>query len=259
MCDSGAGRKAPWVMTVKVKICGITTVEDALMAAEAGADAIGLNLVGGPRRIDLPQAERILDVLPPLVTPVALVSVADSPTGEMNEQVMEMLATRWVSTLQVYGDLTGQILARFLWEGFRVILPVPVRDAGFAATGLPAWGTPEPEAGPAGRTGANLTASEVPVGRRPVAILLDTHDPQKAGGTGRSFAWSWVREARERGELKDWPPIMLAGGLTPDNVAEAIAEARPFAVDVSSGVESSPGRKDPEKVRRFVAKAKDQD
>jgi phosphoribosylanthranilate isomerase len=221
---------------MKIKICGITTRDDAIMVAEAGADAIGLNFVGGPRRIDLAQAETILDGLPPFVTPVALVTLAGPGAGEMNEQVVELLATRWMPTIQVYGDVTAEAVERLAWEGYRTILPVPVNDVGFAVA----------------RPAALRTAS----GHGAAAVLLDTHAPDKLGGTGRTFAWSWVAQARSLGQLHGWPPIILAGGLTPENVTQAIAEAAPYAVDVSSGVESAPGRKDADKVRRFVAEAR---
>jgi phosphoribosylanthranilate isomerase len=93
---------------------------------------------------------------------------------------------------------------------------------------------------------------------RPRAVFLDAYEAGKAGGTGRAFRWDWVATAREGGRLKGWPPIILAGGLKPENVAEAIRIARPYAVDVSSGVEidGSPGRKDPDKMRDFVQQAK---
>jgi len=206
------------------------------MVAEAGADAIGLNFVGGPRRIDLAQAEAILSVLPPFVVPVALVTLSGPAAGEINEQVAELLATRWISCVQVYGEVTGKAIARLVWEGYRPIVPVPVRDVCFAAA-RPVC------VGPAGERGA-------------AAVLLDTHEADKLGGTGRTFVWSWVAQARALGQLQGWPPIILAGGLTPDNVAQAIREAAPYGVDVSSGVESAPGRKDPEKVRRFVEEAR---
>jgi phosphoribosylanthranilate isomerase len=221
---------------MKIKVCGITTREDAVMVAEAGADAIGLNFVGGPRRIDLKQAEVILDALPPLVVPVALVSLTGPGAGEMNEQVAELLATRWISTVQVYGEVTNKAVARLAWEGYRPIVPVPVRDIAFAATR------------PVGVSGGGEQGA--------AAVLLDTHDPGRLGGTGRSFAWSLVAQARALGHLQGWPPIILAGGLTPENVAQAIREAAPYGVDVSSGVESAPGHKDPEKVRRFVDEAR---
>ena len=88
----------------------------------------------------------------------------------------------------------------------------------------------------------------------PPAILLDTAAAGKLGGTGQSFDWNWIAEARAAGELEGLPPIILAGGLTPDNVAEAIRIARPYAVDVSSGVEfpGQPGIKDPARIKAFV-------
>jgi phosphoribosylanthranilate isomerase len=214
---------------MKIKICGITTADDALMAAEAGADAIGLNFVGGPRRIDVARAEEILRSLPPLVTPVALVSLAD---GCLNEQVAELLATQWVSTIQVYGDVTVEAVERLAWEGYRAIVPLPIRDESFAVA----------------------VAAEV--SPKAAAVLLDAHDPDRLGGTGKTIGWSWVRQAREQGHLTGWLPILLAGGLKPANVAEAIRECRPYGVDVSSGVESSPGRKDPDKVRCFIEEAR---
>lgn len=218
---------------MKVKICGITTPDDARMVADAGADAIGLNTVGGPRRIDLACIEAILESLPPFVTPVLLAQLTE---GLLNEQVAELLAARWVQHVQVYGDVTADAVERLSWEGYRVIVPVAVSAADFA-TARPAV----------------LAAAP---GRGPAAVLLDTHDPTRLGGTGRRFDWRWVAEASRRGELAEWPPIMLAGGLTPDNVAQAVAEARPYAVDVSSGVESEPGRKDAAKVRRFIEAAR---
>lgn len=218
---------------MKIKICGITTPGDAEMAARAGADAVGLNFVGGPRRISLDQAEAILKVLPPLVVPVALVQLED---GLLNEQVAELLATRWVSTIQVYGEASAEALDRLAWEGYRTLLPVTVQDAGFAAN--------PPD------------ALRKAAGTSVAAVVLDAHEPGKLGGTGKTFGWPWVQQARTRGELDRWPPILLAGGLTPDNVVQAVVEARPYGVDVSSGVESSPGRKDPDKVRRFIMEAR---
>jgi len=152
------------------------------------------------------------------------------------KQVAELLATRWVSTIQVYGEASAEALDRLAWEGYRTLLPVTVQDAGFAANPPDAL-----------RNAAGTSVA---------AVVLDAHEPGKLGGTGKTFGWPWVNQARKRGELDRWPPILLAGGLTPDNVAQAIVEARPYGVDVSSGVESSPGRKDPDKVRRFVMEAR---
>jgi phosphoribosylanthranilate isomerase len=221
---------------MKVKICGITTPEDAVAAADAGADAIGLNFVAGPRRIDPLAAEAILDALPPLVVPVALIEIAPTEAGLFNEQVAELLATRWISTVQLYGEVTAETVHQLAWQGYRPLVPVHVRDASFAA--------PRPDVlGP-------------PAAREVAGVLLDAYDPDKQGGTGRAFHWEWVRQARARGELAGWPPVVLAGGLTPDNVAEAVRRTTPYAVDVASGVESAPGRKDKDQVRRFIAEAR---
>jgi phosphoribosylanthranilate isomerase len=90
----------------------------------------------------------------------------------------------------------------------------------------------------------------------PVAVVLDAYDTTKAGGTGEALNWDWVRAAADAGRMDDWPAIILAGGLTVENVAAGIQAVGPWAVDVSSGVESTPGRKDPAKVARFIENAK---
>ena len=87
-------------------------------------------------------------------------------------------------------------------------------------------------------------------------VLLDAYVPHASGGTGRTFCWEWVETARSRGQTADWPPVIFAGGLNPDNVAEAIAVVQPYAVDASSGVESEPGKTDPQKVAAFIRNAK---
>ena len=97
-------------------------------------------------------------------------------------------------------------------------------------------------------------------GRQPrsAAIILDTYDPQKAGGTGTPFRWEWVTAARDAGQLANWPPIFLAGGLRPENVVDAIRAVRPYGVDVSSGVEGSgaASRKDAAMMKEFVQNAR---
>jgi phosphoribosylanthranilate isomerase len=219
---------------VHVKICGITTPDDARAAAEAGAHAIGLNFVGGPRQITPDQASEILELLPPMVTPVALVRLEG---GRLSDPLVELLAQHWVSHLQLYGELTAGSLAVLIRDGFRPMPVVPVRDNAFAQTAV--------------------TWMSGPSAIRPVAIVLDAYDPDAEGGTGRTFRWDWVNEARAAGQLDRWPSIFLAGGLKPGNVGEAIRAVRPYGVDVSSGVEleGKPGRKDSEKLRRFVAEA----
>lgn len=216
---------------VRVKICGITSPEDAVAAAGAGADALGLNFVGGPRQIELDRAREVLAALPPLVTPVALVKVGMQGVADA---LIELLGEQWVSHLQVYGALTPLALTQLVMEGFRPLAVLPVKDSDFARN-RPAWLDPGS-------------------GGRPSGVVLDTYDPEQQGGTGKTFHWDWVQQARQEGQLEGWPPIMLAGGLRPENVAEAVRVAKPDAVDVSSGVEvpGSPGRKDAERMRAFV-------
>jgi len=218
---------------VRVKICGITSVEDAHQAVQAGADAIGLNFYAGPRQIDLSTGAAILDSLPPFVTPVALIGVAGD---QIDDDLLTMLIRGRVNLLQVHGDAAIGMMTRLSEVGFAIIQPLAVRESTFADT--PPFGD----------------------GRwwRPTAVILDTYDASRAGGTGKAFCWDWVDQARKNGRLDGWPPIILAGGLNPDNVADAIRIVRPWAVDVSSGVESqgTPGRKDPGKVRAFVRAAR---
>ena len=225
---------------MRVKICGITTVQDAAAAVRAGADAIGLNFVGGPRQINLDRAREILECCAPLVTPVALVR---PQAGQLPDPLVELLGEFWVCHLQVYGGLSSGELAMLAAGGFRPMPVLAVRDACFAAQADPWLG-----GAPGGRASG-----------RPHAIVLDAFDAARQGGTGRAFCWDWVKAACEAGELDNWPPIILAGGLTPDNVAQAIQVARPFGVDVSSGVEldNAPGRKDESKMRAFVRNARD--
>ncbi|HSW44247.1 MAG TPA: phosphoribosylanthranilate isomerase [Phycisphaerae bacterium] len=220
---------------MRVKVCGITCVEDALAAAEAGADAIGLNFVGGPRQIQPEYAGAVLEALPPLVTPVALVRLQG---GAIPDELLELLGRHWVSHIQVYGDYEAEHLTILADDGFRPMPVVAVADPAFAVD-----------------AGERLGLSG---DGRPSAVVLDAHDPSREGGTGRSFPWGWVRDAQFAGQMPAWPPIILAGGLRPDNVAEAVRTVHPYGVDVSSGVEveGHPGRKDPAGMREFVRQAR---
>ena len=203
----------------RVKICGITNLRDALLAAEAGADALGFNFWrGSPRFIEPAKAKRIIAELPPLVTPVGLF-VNESPGG-----VKRVAKQTGLSTVQLHGDESPQEVKGLVAAGLTVIKVVTVgRD--FRAAGLRAFAAAD-------------------------AFLLDAQVKGLRGGTGRKFDWAKARAARRYGQ------IILAGGLTPGNIARAIRAAQPYAVDVSSGVERRPGRKDPEKVRRFISRAK---
>ncbi len=220
---------------MRVKICGITTSEDARSAAGAGADVIGLNFVGGPRRIDPDRAREILGALPPLIVPVALYEMVG---GRPDDELLQRLADLRITHVQLYGHIDAVSIAELAERGFRAIPVLKVADDGFASQADP-WLLPDAQ-------------------HLPAAILLDAHDPTQHGGTGRPFPWDWVASARDAGRLAGWPPIILAGGLRPDNVADAVRVVRPFAVDVSSGVEieGTPGRKDSAKMREFVANAK---
>ena len=219
-----------------VKICGITSVEDATSAAAAGADAIGLNFVGGPRLLGPRAAEQILIALPPEVTPVALVRLVN---GRLDAQMSELLARFRVSHVQLYGSVSTASLTTLVRDGFRPMPVVAVADEDFAdqASGWLSEDNPQ---------------------CRPVAVVLDAFDPSREGGTGITFRWDWIPAARRTGKLDRWPPIILAGGLRPENVTEAVRVVRPYGVDVSSGVEEagSPGKKDADRMRAFVLAAK---
>lgn len=203
-------------MSVKVKICGVTNVADALAAAEAGADMIGLNFYeGSPRHLTLPQAVEIHRALPPFVLRVG---VFVNPAADL---VMRALGECGLSLLQFHGDEPSEFCTQF---GAMSLKAFRIQDA------------------------ESLTALE---NYQTDAFLLDAHSKSGLGGTGEKFNWDLAVAAQKFGK-----PIFLAGGLTPENVADAVRQVQPFAVDVSSGVESAPGKKDAAKVRAFIAAAK---
>lgn len=216
-----------------VKICGITNIEDAQVALSAGADWIGLNLVAGPRRIDLDAAEAILRALDDPAQAVALLALDDAGA---DQPTLSMLRARGVRRLQLYGDVTPESIARLDSAGFDCIVVLHVdNEAAFDSTDelMAACGD-----------------------HRPSHLLFDTGSPQQLGGTGRLADWELIARARDGGRFDDWPPLILAGGLNPANISSAIERIRPAGVDVSSGVESSPGQKDREKVERFILAAR---
>lgn len=215
-----------------VKICGITNVEDAQMALSAGADWIGLNLVAGPRRIDLATAEVILRKLDDPARAVALLPLdtegADRPT-------LSVLRARGVRRLQLYGDVSPESIARLDSAGFDCIVVLHVNDdAAIDSIDelLAAYGD-----------------------HHPSHLLFDAGSPEQLGGTGQRADWELIARARDVGRCDHWPPLILAGGLNPANISSAVQLVRPAGVDVSSGVESSPGQKDREKVKRFILAA----
>ena len=200
-------------MRVRTKICGITSVEDALVAARAGCDAVGLNFnPASPRSVPVDAAREIAKALPPLVTRVG-VFVNAAP-----EDIERVLAAVPIDVLQFHGEEEGDACARF----GRPYVKAAGVHAGFCLEGLE-------EAHPAAQ-----------------AFLLDTHDPVARGGTGRSFDWSLWPGASAK-------PLILAGGLTPDNVGTAIRRLYPYAVDVAGGVEAGvKGVKSADRVRAFL-------
>jgi phosphoribosylanthranilate isomerase len=200
-------------MKTQVKICGLTSVADALAAAEAGADMIGLMFYDqSPRHITLATAVEISRALPPFVQRVG---VFVNPTEAL---VTRAIAECGLSLLQFHGDEASDFCTQF---GLMSLKAIRVRDA------------------------ASLKQLD---NFHTDAFLLDAYSKAGLGGTGEKFNWDLAIAAQKFGK-----PIFLAGGLTPENVADAVKQVRPFAVDVSSGVESAPGKKDAAKVRAFIA------
>jgi phosphoribosylanthranilate isomerase len=212
----------------RIKICGITTVDDALDAVAAGADAIGLNFYSNSKRfVDREAARRIALSLPAGVTKVGV--FVNSDVSEVSTTVEQIE----LDGIQLHGDEPPEMLAQLTRR-------VPVIRAA--------------RCGEQGLAGVEAYLAECGSrGRLPDAVLVDADAPWDYGGTGRLADWSLV--ARDRHLLGDLP-LILAGGLTPTNVAAAIAAIRPDGVDVSSGVEVRPGRKDARLVGEFVAAAR---
>ena len=197
----------------RIKCCGMTRVEDALLAAQLGADAIGVVMTAhSKRQVSLSKAKAIVDAMPPFVTTVAL--CMDDDAGF----VQEIIDTVRPSLLQFHGTESDEWCKQF---GQPYLKAIAMGEGASALYQL----RDHPHA---------------------AGLLLDGHGLGEAGGSGKVFDWSLMPR-----DLKQ--PLILAGGLRPDNVAMAIHAAHPWAVDVSSGIESSPGIKDPSKLRDFIA------
>ncbi len=203
-------------MSLKVKICGITNVLDALAAVDAGADALGFVFYErSPRFVTVQCVREIIGALPPFVAKVGV--FVNAP----EELVKRTIRQCGLDTLQFHGDETPQFCRTF---GLKTIKAFRIRDQQSLARL------------------ADYTEE---------AWLLDSDVSGKLGGSGTKFNWELASEAKKMKR-----PIILAGGLTPENVAEAIRIVHPYAVDVSSGVESAPGKKDPVKMRDFIRMAR---
>lgn len=203
----------------RVKICGLTRVEDALVADQEGADAVGLIFAPSPRQVTAHQAAQIERSLSPWITRVG---VFVNPTMHEIERVLTKLR---LDVLQLHGDETPEF-ADQVKAAFRlgVVKGIRVRDA---------------------ETLQRLDDYDVD------AFLLDTYVPGRAGGTGERFDWQLAIPLVEKHR------IILAGGLTADNVTDAVQLVRPYGVDVASGVEREPGVKDHRSVGQFIARVRD--
>lgn len=198
----------------RIKFCGMTRADDIREAVALGVDAVGLVFAErSRRRLTIEQAMALRDATPPLVDVVAL--FMDNPLGE----VREVIARVRPSLLQFHGSESPAFCEQF--------------------------GLPYLKAVGMGGQGAEDMVTRFAAHPRAAGFLLDSHAPGAAGGTGERFDWAHVPAAAGR-------PLLLAGGLTPDNVAEAIRATRVWGVDVSSGIESAPGRKDSALMGRFV-------
>ena len=210
-----------------IKICGITTIDDAEMVAQSGADAVGLNFFpGSPRCIELEQARAIVEALSDRVVKVGLFVNAEA------ERVVSWFDSLGLDLIQLHGDEPPEFLAEL---GGRPI----VRAFRLGSEGL------APISQYIERCGK--------LGCMPRMVLLDALVKGEYGGTGKIGDWG---EAGQYGQIDDHPPLILAGGLEPKNVAAAIHAVRPHAVDTASGVESAPGKKDPAAVESFVRSAR---
>lgn len=197
---------------VRSKICGITRIEDALAAVEAGADAIGFVFYAkSPRAVTVQQARAIIQALPPFVTTVGLfVNASRCELGEILDAVP-------LDLLQFHGDEAVEDC-----EGWHrpYIKALRVKAGDDIAAAVDAYSSAS-------------------------GVLLDTYVEGVPGGTGEAFDWSLIPQGLSK-------PLILAGGLTPENVADAVARVKPYAVDVSGGVEASKGIKDHAKIHAFI-------
>ncbi|MDE3735165.1 MULTISPECIES: phosphoribosylanthranilate isomerase [Pseudomonas] len=201
---------------VRIKICGITRIDDALAAVAAGADAIGFVFYAkSPRAVTPAQARAIVAALPPFVTTVGL--FVDMPRAELTQVLAEVP----LDLLQFHGDESPEACAGYGRPYIKALRVKPGDDITAAISCYP-------------------EAS---------GILLDTFVQGTPGGTGEAFDWSLVPQDAAK-------PLILAGGLTPENVGEAVRQVRPYAVDVSGGVEAGKGIKDAAKIQAFIQQAR---
>ncbi|MFQ5672340.1 MAG: phosphoribosylanthranilate isomerase [Nitrospinales bacterium] len=195
---------------VKIKICGITNLADALLAVQYGADAVGFIFYNkSPRFVSRRTVKEIISTLPPFVSRVGVF------VNESADRVNRVADACRLDYVQLHGDESPAYCKKM---NRKVIKAVQLKDS---------------------RSLAGLNAYRV------AGFLLDAYSGERRGGTGRPCDWSLARGATKYG------PVILAGGLNPDNVADAVRRVRPYGIDVCSGVEKSPGKKSPAKIRAF--------
>ena len=204
-------------MSVRVKICGVTNVADAALAVQLGADLIGLNFYhASPRYLSLEVARQIRVAIPMHVQCVGVF------VNAKRQQIAALIEQLRLDLVQFHGDEQEDVLLGWPCQTIKAIRISP--------------------------EGEPPDIAQIPADY----ILLDTYKTGRYGGTGETFSWERVVPAIQRHKNR----LILAGGLTPENVALAVQTVRPWAVDVASGVESAPGRKDQEKIRAFITNAK---
>ncbi len=202
-------------MSVKIKICGITSEQDAHKSVALGADALGFVFYDqSPRHIEPPAARRIIQTLPPFVLAVGVF------VNQPLETVRRIVDDCGLALAQIHGDETPAYCESL---DRPVLRAIRLKDR---------------------RSFLSLAEYKGRAGVR--GFVVDAFSPNSYGGTGQTVDWALAGEAAKAA------PVLLAGGLTPHNVREAIEQVRPYGVDVSSGVEASPGRKDPEKLATFI-------
>ena len=203
---------------VKVKICGISNYEDAAMAVHLRVDAIGFIFAPSPRQITPEKAREIIRAIPPHLKTVGVF------VNERPDTVRRIRGFCGLDLIQFHGDESPEVCGDFMPHTIKAFR---IRDRSVLQTIKPYCGKIR-------------------------AMLFDTYVRETMGGTGKTFDWRVARKTKELGFL-----LVLSGGLTPDNVKQAIREVNPYAVDVAGGVEAGPGKKSPEKLSRFIQEVKE--
>jgi phosphoribosylanthranilate isomerase len=210
---------------VRIKVCGLTRPADLAEAVQLGVDAVGFNFhPPSPRYLVPERAQQLLRELPPFIESVGV--FANRPVSEVSDSLAQLGRIR---TIQMHGG-PHEIVDAFPYHFIPAFQVRDEADRDAIASYLDACRT---------------------AGKLPSAILVDGYAPGLSGGTGQRAPWHLLVD------FQPGVPLILAGGLTPENVAEAVRTVRPWGVDVASGVESSPGRKDKERMRRFIAAARE--